>query len=62
MNEAQKRVTKAMELALTTTIQQAIDDLIDRECPHCYRPIEQPSLDSIQYWLGLELEDNDKER
>lgn len=54
-NEQRKKaVAESMELALAITIQQAIEDLIDVECPHCFIDIYQPSLEDIQEWLKEE--------
>lgn len=47
----QKAVAKAKQVREAETIEEAMEDLIDIECPYCHKPLETPSLKDIQNWL-----------
>jgi len=39
---------------ISTIIEEALDGLIDTECPHCHTLTQVPTFEEIQEWLEKE--------
>jgi len=45
-------------ICFTAIIEEAFDNLIDTECPHCHNLTQVPTFEEIQEWL--EKEENER--
>jgi len=53
-DKEQEERAESRRLSVATTINNALDNLIDTECPHCHKQLDLPSLEDIQEWLKEE--------
>jgi len=50
----EQTIADAKHFLEATTIERALDVLVDFECPYCHIELDLPSLEDIQEWLKEE--------